>query len=312
MLLAVLGSAPISASDPATLDSIRTGSFAPPKAFPGEVRIVDWNIARGRQLDRVAKTLTELEADICLLQELDLNAARTNRRDIARDLAQAVHMNYVFAPAFQELGQGKSGAAALHGQAILTTLPIRSSRMLRFASQTRFWKPYPLVPNWGIMQRRLGGRIALVVEFGASKTTLVVYNLHLESRGFGVTRMRQLREVLADARQYGPDVAVIIGGDLNTKYRPGLFESKLTAEGFQNCLGNRHVRTHVLIGALDWIFVRGGGACENARVVRGSKASDHDPIVAHINLRGPNRNSATHDGPEANQSQRESSSRPTP
>jgi endonuclease/exonuclease/phosphatase family metal-dependent hydrolase len=121
----------------------------------------------------------------------------------------------------------------------------------------------------------------------------VLYNLHLESRGFGATRLGQLKEVLADARQYGPEVTVVIAGDLNSKYLAGRYESKLERAGFQNCF-ERRVRTHVLIGALDWIFVRGPGVCEGARVVRGTKASDHDPLTARIMMPSASRHSATH------------------
>lgn len=263
-------------------DEVRSGTFAPTVEDVTGVRILDWNIDRGVRFERVVETIRSLHPDICLLQEVDLNAARSGRRDIAADLARTIGMNYLYGSAFEELGQGRKAVPALQGQAILTRLPVSSRRILRFQRQTKFWKPYPLVPNWGIMQRRLGGRIALVAEFGDGPGRLVVYNVHLESRGLGATRLGQLREVLEDARRYPPDIAVVIGGDLNTKYRPGLFESKLTAEGYRNCFGNRHVRTHVFYGALDWMFVRGAAACEEPQVVRGSKASDHDPIVATV------------------------------
>jgi endonuclease/exonuclease/phosphatase (EEP) superfamily protein YafD len=52
--------------------------------------------------------------------------------------------------------------------------------------------------------------------------------------------------------------------------------------GFRNCFGGDVVRTHVLYGALDYIFVRGPIECSDARVLRGSRASDHDPIAAQI------------------------------
>jgi endonuclease/exonuclease/phosphatase family metal-dependent hydrolase len=260
-------------------DEVRSGTFTEIVQPGNGVRVLDWNIDRGTRLDAVAATIRKVRPDLCLLQEVDLNTVRSGHRDVARDLARAVQMNYLFGAAFRELGQG--GGQALQGQAILTRLEVRSQRVLRFARQTRFWQPQRLVPNWGIMQRRLGGRIALVAELGRGKERLVVYNVHLESRGFGATRLGQLRELLEDARRYGPDVPVIIGGDLNTKYHAGLFESKLAAEGFRSCLGARRVRTHVLYGALDWIFVR-AAACEDPEVVRGSKASDHDPIVATV------------------------------
>ena len=52
------------------------------------------------------------------------------------------------------------------------------------------------------MQRRLGGRIALISEIKVGGKTVVTYNLHLESRGPGFTRYAQLKEVIQDASRY--------------------------------------------------------------------------------------------------------------
>jgi endonuclease/exonuclease/phosphatase family metal-dependent hydrolase len=249
-----------------------------------QVRIVDWNIDRGKRFDALAGTIRKLNPDICVLQEVDSGAKRTGRRDIAKELAETFHMNYVFGRAYRELGQGSPDHPAYLGQAILSRAPVRSSRVLAFQRQTKFWKPQPFLPNWPILQRRTGGRIALVAEFGQDATELVLYNLHLESRGFGATRYGQLGEVIADAKRYGPEVPVVIAGDLNTKYRPGLFARRLEEAGFRNCFGDRKVRTHVLYGALDWIFVRGPVECGDTRVIRGSKASDHDPLVTSLKV----------------------------
>src|SRR6202035_4940892 len=98
---------------------------------------------------------------------------------------------------------------AYHGQATLTTLPIRSSRILRFAHQSGFWKPnHVLISALPLFQRREGGRIALVTELDNGGKTVVVYNLHLESRGSEHGRLLQLNEVLADAERYPPETAV--------------------------------------------------------------------------------------------------------
>ncbi len=249
-----------------------------------QVRVLDWNIERGKHIEGVAKTIRGQDPDICVLQEVDLHAKRTGYSDIADRLAKTLQMHYVFGRAFEELSQGDGERAAYLGQAILTRLPIRSSRVLHFERQTKFWKPEPFIPNWRIMQRRKGGRVALVAELGRTDVEFVLYNLHLESRGLGATRFGQLKEVLADAQRYNRNVPVIIAGDLNTKYRPGLFARRLREAGFESCFGRRKVRTHVIYGALDWIFVRGPAKCGDARVVRGSKASDHDPVVAEITI----------------------------
>lgn len=252
--------------------------------MPREFRVLDWNIDRGQRLEAVVATIRKTAPDICVLQEVDRDARRSRDRDVARELASRIRSNWLYADAFQELGQGHGSAPAFQGQAFLTLFPVRSARVLRFRRQTGFWKPIPHVPHWGWLQRRLGGRIALVAEFGRERTEVVVYNLHLESRGPGAARYAQLRETLADARRYPPGLPVIIAGDLNTKYRPGRFESALKRDGFRNCFPGR-VRTHRLIGDLDWIFVRGAAVCEQAEVIRATHASDHDPLLVRIVLR---------------------------
>jgi endonuclease/exonuclease/phosphatase family metal-dependent hydrolase len=88
--------------------------------------------------------MRETHPDLCIFQEVDLGARRTHGEDVAQELAKTFGMNYTFAPEFRELGQSTAEGPAYHGQAILTRLPIRSSRILRFTHQSGFWKPRPL------------------------------------------------------------------------------------------------------------------------------------------------------------------------
>src|SRR5262249_26774256 len=158
-------------------------------------------------------------------------------------------MNYAFAPEFRELSQSTEAGAAYHGQAILTKWPIKSSRILRFAHQSGFWKPKPfLASSMPIWQRREGGRIALVNELDLGSKTLSIYNLHLEGGGSEHGRLLQLEEVLADAHRYPASVPVIIAGDLNTKVRSSPVIPRLRDAGYRSCFGDRRPRTHIIIG----------------------------------------------------------------
>ena len=249
-----------------------------------EVRILDWNIDKGKRFDNVARAIREHKPDLVLIQEVDYGAKRTGRKNVTEELAKTVGMNWMYGPSYLEIAQGTQDQPAYLGQGILTRLPVRSTRLLQFQRQTKFWKPQPYLPNhWGILQRRQGGRTALVAEFGEDRTRLVVYNLHLESRGFGATRLGQLTETLADADRYGPDVTVVIAGDLNSKYRKGLYGRKLANKKFHNCFSPK-IRTHRLWGTLDWVAVREPGACESSSVIRGAKGSDHDALEAVVVL----------------------------
>ncbi len=50
------------------------------------------------------------------------------------------------------------------GRAYLRVFPFERHRILQFESQSSFWQPRPWLPNWPVLQRRLGGRVAQVVE----------------------------------------------------------------------------------------------------------------------------------------------------
>jgi endonuclease/exonuclease/phosphatase family metal-dependent hydrolase len=105
------------------MNDILTGSFAtsgwqfwPPESIRG----VNWNIDRGLRLGEIEDFLVSQRADIVTLQEVDLNAKRTQCRNIAEELARRLRMNYVFGREFQELTQGSRTSPAYHGQATLS------------------------------------------------------------------------------------------------------------------------------------------------------------------------------------------------
>src|SRR5215469_11749745 len=182
---------------------IETGSFARALSAlwpPGSICVVNWNINRGLKLGGIIDFLSGTGADLILLQECDVNARRTHRLNIAREIARRLQMNYVFGREFQELTQGSSDSPAYHGQATLSRWPLSNPRIIRFGKQSNFWRPRWFLPDIEPLQERLGGRIALVTDMNAGGRTLVSYNFHLESRGDDRLRCSQLDECLADAR----------------------------------------------------------------------------------------------------------------
>lgn len=246
------------------------------------IRVVTWNIDRGEELNTIGSELERNAADLYLLQEVDWNAARSGLKDEALDLGRRLHLNVAYGVEFEELSQERNGPAFI-GQATLTRLPIRNSRVLRFERQSGWWKPRSWIPSsLPFMQRRLGNRIALVTELEFAGRLLVVYNAHLESRSFGRIQSEQLDEILGDAKRYPPGTAIILGGDLNTKYLPSLFLHKLENAGFRSATGERIERTHKIAMALDWIFSKGPVRLEEGRVRRDVKGSDHYPVYAEL------------------------------
>lgn len=265
------------------LETIREGTYSHSVSLGAAANVLNWNIDRGQHFQRIVAAIRETDPDLCIFQEVDFSARRTHGQDIALELAKTFGMNYAFAPEFQELSQSTAAGPAYHGQAILPKWPIRSSRLLRFAHQSGFWKPQPLLPaSMPVWQRREGGRIALVNELDRAGSTVAVYNLHLESRGSERGRLIQLEEVLADAQRYARSTPVIVAGDLNTKSRNSPLIARMREAGYRSCFGDRRLRTHIIIGALDWIFVRGPVECTDAEVRRDFHASDHFAISARL------------------------------
>src|SRR5262249_20980568 len=115
------------------LDTIRTGEFALSRAQADRgVRALAWNIERGIRTDGVIDAIRShpqlKSCDVLMLSEVDHGMARTQNRFVARDIAQALQLNYAFAPCYLALnkGSGKEKHAAgdnqesLHGNALLS------------------------------------------------------------------------------------------------------------------------------------------------------------------------------------------------
>jgi len=196
-----------------------TAVMRPVNATAGDafVRVATWNIERGLEFDAVKAALTgdqrffrrlpavarsskfnlaqileqarELSrADVIVLNEVDWGLKRTNYRNIARDLAGAMRMNYAFGVEFVEvdplnlgietlegetseskqemlrnLEVDKSRTLGLHGTAILSRFPLRNVRIVRFVTQGHDW--YASEKN-GVSKLEKGKRKGAGIVFG--------------------------------------------------------------------------------------------------------------------------------------------------
>src|SRR5258708_35451981 len=147
------------------------------------MRVVNWNIERGLRLTEIIDFLGSQNADLLILQEVDLNARRTRRLNIAEEIARRLGMNYVFGREFEELTQGSRTSPAYHGQATLSRWRLANPRVIRFRRQSNFWRPRWFLPNKEPFQERIGGRIALGTEIEGGGRGLTIYNVHLQNRG---------------------------------------------------------------------------------------------------------------------------------
>jgi endonuclease/exonuclease/phosphatase family metal-dependent hydrolase len=269
------------------MPEIVTGSFAPFKWLlwpPRSLRIVDWNINRGLDLQGIIEFLASTNADILILQEADLNARRTHRLNIAQEIARQLKMDYVFGCEFQELVQGSKSSPAYHGQATLSKWPLSKPRLIRFSRQSNFWQPHWFLPRIEPFQERLGGRMALVTEINVAGNKLVTYNLHLESRDSDELRLSQIEEVLSDAAWQDSQCPTLIAGDFNLDASKDAAARALLTAGFQDAIAAPRTATTPSRRLfepgrrIDWAFVRGPMRVSSGRVHGSVNASDHYPI----------------------------------
>lgn len=258
---------------------------------PHDIRLVSWNINRGLLLKEIIEFLAETAADLVLLQEVDLHARRTHFHNIAREIARALEMNYVFGYEFEEVTQGQCGMPAYHGQATLSRLPLSYSRILRFHRQSNFWHPRWFIPRVRLFQRRLGGRVALISCVNLPGSKLIVYNVHLESRGNDGLRSSQLAEILDDLARYASDVQVIVAGDFNADLRRELANLAISKTGLNNpfaCIPSPSTTvTSRLRGPhlIDWILTKGPLIAFEPELHNTVHASDHYPLSLMFRLR---------------------------
>ena len=245
----------------------------------GQLTVVSWNIAQGTRYEDVRDALAALPADIYLLQEVDMGVRRSGYRNVAKDLADNLGLNWVFAGEFQEIGQSRQNTPALTGQAVLSRYPIHDAFVLPFENQARLrWRLDPFQP-------RRGGRMALRAESGG----VLVYNAHIESAKDDAFRHKQVDEILGNYLK--PERAnrpVVFAGDFNTAKVPAKspIVQCLIDEGFVDALGVDETPRRTSIHheqPLDWIFVRNMEP-GRGRVIDVPKASDHFPLEASVSI----------------------------
>lgn len=189
----------------------------PPEAEP-YYRAVAWNIERGLCFDEILHFLKNhpvmAKADLLLLTEADLGMARSLNRNVARELALALGMNYFFAPSYLNLekGNGAEGDVegenelGLHGNAILSRYPLHKPRIVS-------------IPNshdkMHGKEKRLGSQRALIATVDFAGKPLRVGCLHVNVRSTQNKRKDEVAAVVKAINEEGNPNA-LIGGDWNT------------------------------------------------------------------------------------------------
>jgi endonuclease/exonuclease/phosphatase family metal-dependent hydrolase len=183
------------------------------------VRSVHWNIEHGNryeQVEHALKTHPQLaQADLVLLNEVDLGMARSGNRDVAGDLAQALGLHAAWAPLFIETTAGRDedphmardreNQEGLFGQAILSRWPIGGVRVVELPSPSRTQFHF---------ERMYGRHIGLVADIERPGGPLVAVSVHLAVHGTRAFRAAQMRILLEELqKEIRP---ILIAGDFNS------------------------------------------------------------------------------------------------
>jgi len=191
----------------------------PAPLLDGPVQVLSWNAERCKHVKPSADFLEQNRTDIYLLSEMDWGMARSGQVHTARELAEQLGCGYVFGVEFLELDlgdederkkhAGETNRVGYHGGAILCRQTIVGSRLVRLETSGDWF-------DGQLGERRIGGRIALMVSVPVAGVDVTFVSTHLESESDPQTRGDQMRAIFEAVESFSPEAPAVIGGDLNT------------------------------------------------------------------------------------------------
>lgn len=223
------------------------------------------------------------QPDVLALQEADKQTERAGRHHVARELAEAMQMDWIHVPAgiprgvipktrqwwldFEEpIALYDTGDT---GIALLSHFPVINVTRIDLPWHECAWRP------------RLA--MAATITVGASKFRLL--NAHVDPHAAVNGQLEQLEALIEDANQKeGPTVIL---GDFNTLSNKKVMETRtyLESQGFTTPFPSgtatwrgMGIRLHA-----DWIFCRGVNVSKWG-VARPLSVSDHWPVWAELTI----------------------------
>ncbi len=210
-------------------DLIRLALSDPEGFLQSALRRGPIDAPRQAQIGRQLRALRD--ADLILLNEVDLGMKRTEYRDVARDLAHALGMNYVFGVEFvevdrledlglesaqledaalahqmtQELQPDRGRYRGLHGNAILSRYPIQDARIFRL----------PVCHDWYHAEKAAISKLEKGKRFATNK--IFLERIEREVRLGG--RMALIADVRIPDLPGG--MATVVNVHLENKCKPG-------------------------------------------------------------------------------------------
>lgn len=182
------------------------------------VSALAWNIERGIQLDGIIDALKNhdrlKDKDLLLITELDHGMARSGNRFVAEEIAEALNLNYAFAPVYIALQKGSGVESAMAGE---NTASIHGLSMFsRYPMANVHAIPLPNGKDkmWG-KEKRLGHLRALIADIEHPAGMFRAVTVHLDAHCSRAHRRMQINIIL-DHLDTLATLPTIIGGDWNT------------------------------------------------------------------------------------------------
>ncbi|KAG2227642.1 hypothetical protein INT45_004683, partial [Circinella minor] len=196
-----------------SLNNINPATEEPKRSL----KILQWNIERNYESDAIITTLKKANADVIILQEIDIGCKRSQGRNHMLELCEALGVKGGFVCEFLELESPirtpRDQGGGIHGNAIL------SKYDLDFRVINHRYHGYDWDHNGErLCEPRKGKRCSLAATINApGLPPILCYTLHLEVFCGIIARVSSFSEIFQDASQHTKQYPhQLICGDLNT------------------------------------------------------------------------------------------------
>jgi endonuclease/exonuclease/phosphatase family metal-dependent hydrolase len=274
--------------------SVPASEIAPPAAA-GTLRVIEWNVERGNDLDGVIRVMRRANADVWILNESDLFGRNSHGVVVAREIARALGMSYFTTSEFYEKRDDRRG---LSGNAIVSRYPLYDGRRMSipiYLSDGGYdWAKSSSEPRCG-QRSALSARISVPGADG-SFTSVNLVSLHTENKANASVRRKQFDAVVAEL--VVPGEPTIVAGDLNTispfegasfrKYLKQRWDELGPGAAQLDCSLGDDTITFSIFGVIrmriDWMLLQPGAesslSCPPGayRVLDNDGRSDHRPV----------------------------------
>lgn len=262
-----------------------------------------------------------ITADVILLQEMDIGIGRSGYHDSTRDIAQALGMNYVYAPqqleidpvllGLESIPDGRGGQVShqpdprrykgAFGIAVLSRYPIKSARCFQLQTQPYDWHAGEkantdliensrrfaaeiLFENKVVREMKVGGRIFFRVDLvvpGLPGDTLTVIHNHLEIKARPQDREAQLVEILSHIKDIPH--TVVMAGDHNTS------KADLSPTSTKRVLARTSTSSQTWFSVGMNVLMTAPVVVNTGRILINNVKNLHDPLAMHIPVVLPNK-----------------------